>query len=320
MALTPRKLLVFAAGLAVGGAVALAASWWLGLWHKPVQMAPAQVSLAPVTPLAAPLSAAAPAPQPIAAAAMPAACDFEPLLPASGRADGVYRLDTALASPGAADPRAFLAVAQEAAGAGRQRDAEVAWIAACRRAAQASAAPTAPRAEVQAQLAEHYARAAARERSPVAQSVLLARARELLADSVSAYSAVLGEQASRTRMARQQLAAIEQATASPGDEQVLRAAARMGAAPATTGEAQAASAVADARPACAPGSGCDDAELAQLEADLRRLQAQAGNVTDDPAGFRQRSAQADAARAQCRDSACLRQWVAQRRRQLINEF
>jgi hypothetical protein len=64
-----------------------------------------------------------------------------------------------------------------------------------------------------------------------------------------------------------------------------------------------------------------DPELAQLESDIGRLQAQASRVTRDPNGLRRRDAEAQARRdAQCEDKSCLLRWYAQRRSQLLNEF
>ncbi|MBI5276874.1 MAG: hypothetical protein HY854_10475 [Burkholderiales bacterium] len=66
---------------------------------------------------------------------------------------------------------------------------------------------------------------------------------------------------------------------------------------------------------------CSDPELAQLDSDIQRLQAQAGGVARDPAGFRRRTEQALAQRdASCRDRDCLVRWYAQRRTQLLREF
>jgi len=59
-----------------------------------------------------------------------------------------------------------------------------------------------------------------------------------------------------------------------------------------------------------------------MERDLDRLRAQARAVTRDPGGFARRQEQAWAQReSQCRgDKACLRNWYAQRKRQLFSEF
>jgi hypothetical protein len=64
-----------------------------------------------------------------------------------------------------------------------------------------------------------------------------------------------------------------------------------------------------------------DVDLPQLDSDLARLEAQAANVSRDAEGFRRRAAQAEAKRQACQEQeACLRQWHAQRRRQLLGEF
>lgn len=229
------------------------------------------------------------------------ACGFEPAVPAQGEADGRYRLKAAMTSVAAAPaPAAFTSAGREAAGEGRNRDAEVAFIVACRLAASASPAPSVPLADAELELAQHYAAAASTAQDEL-RSELLARARQLMASSAEGYRAVLGETSSKTRMAQQRAALLEQgATLS----QVMNVAstqrgAVMGAAPAPP---------------------LDD-DLAQLDNDLQRLSAQAGAVTSDPRGFQRRMSQAEASRQACQDDRrCLARWYAQRRKALLDEF
>ena len=66
---------------------------------------------------------------------------------------------------------------------------------------------------------------------------------------------------------------------------------------------------------------CADAELSQLDRELGRVYARAKNSTSDSAAFRRQNDQEWRRReANCRDRACLLEWYAQRRNQLINEL
>ena len=71
-------------------------------------------------------------------------CGFDPLLARSGPQDGQFMVTAALAFDATARPEAFIAVARDAAGEGRSRDAEVALIVACRLAARRTKSPTVP--------------------------------------------------------------------------------------------------------------------------------------------------------------------------------
>ena len=66
---------------------------------------------------------------------------------------------------------------------------------------------------------------------------------------------------------------------------------------------------------------CADAELSQLDRELGRVYARAKNSTPDSAAFRRQNDQEWRRReANCRDRACLLEWYAQRRNQLIHEL
>lgn len=312
-----RKGLLFGGGLLVGGVLVLAGyRAWFGTsqvagpapqLEEPAVSIPAETAPAPAVPTA------------VAAAASVTGCEFDPLVPAASAADGKFMLDAALAAQPAPAPSAFLAVAQEAASQGRPRDAEVALIAACRSAGAASGVPSTPVADAKSHLGQHYAALAGRSAEDV-KPELLRRAESLFNDSVQAYTAALGQNASKTRMATQRLAALSQPGAAPlpEDTSVLGAAK-----PYADSDAYDASA---AGGCTAPRSAaermvCGDAELAQMENDLDRLRAQARSVTRDPGGFAKRQEQAWAQReSNCKDRECLVRWYAQRRSQLLNEF
>lgn len=64
----------------------------------------------------------------------------------------------------------------------------------------------------------------------------------------------------------------------------------------------------------------EDPELAQLDSDLGRLRAQAESVTSHPAALQREVARARARRDACGDRACLLQWYARRRAELLAAF
>ena len=295
---------LFAAGAIACGAVIAA---YLG-WFAPKPPAAGHDVRAAV-------SAPAPAEPTPAAAAVPVAiastCPSQPLAVAHDPDDGRFALDLVLAQANHADPSAFVSVAREATSEGRVRDAEIALIAACHVAEQASGRTSAPVADAKLQLGQHYVLLAARENADSARDGLLQRASTLFSDSATAYAAALGRNASKTRMAEERLASLRA-------PETLQAAVRSQAPPTAT--LGAAPEMAPRRIAV-PTLVHSDPELAQLESDMERLRAQAASVTRDKAGMHRRDAQALAQRdARCHDKACLLRWYAQRRAQLLDEF
>jgi hypothetical protein len=247
---------------------------------------------------------------PATPAPLPHACAFEPLVPVTQAADGQFALRT----PAAADhdlpaASAYVDVAREATRDGRWRDAEVALITACRIAAASAPGDSVPVTDIRMQLAQLYGAV------PAAAGIagLQDRQRQLVADSVTAYSAALGRQASKTQLARSwatRLAAGEVAQAPAGTALPPAAIARAEPRPARPERAAAA----------APQPAARSPELTQLDADLQRLQAQARAVSADPEGMRRRTEAAESRRRACSDDACLRRWYAARRAQLLDEF
>jgi hypothetical protein len=306
----------FAAGVAAVAALAVSLGWLL-LHGKTTDTPPApEVVQAPApaaqraaaTPLAAQPPKAAPAAVAVAAASPAGPCDFEPIVPQGRASDGQFMIDAALATSGDARSSAFLAVAREAASEGRPRDAEVAYIVACRLEARASSSPTVPLAGILNLLGQHYVSAAAVTSTEESRRELLARGRELLDASVKGYNAVLGASAARTQQASQQLAAITRGEAVAKVEPPERVPPSL---PIVDHEAEG---------HCAAGRIPCDAQLVQLDNDLRRLRAQAENVSRDRNGLRRRAAQAEARREACPDRECLVRWYAQRRSELLREF
>ncbi|HZN48132.1 MAG TPA: hypothetical protein VFB71_10940 [Ramlibacter sp.] len=298
----------FPVGLLAGGTVvALVLAGWLATrgpapdTHKsPVGPGPVRSEAASSTAATATMAAAA---------AAPAACAFDPLLQRQGAQDGRFEVDAALATAADSPPSAFVAVAREAAGEGRARDAEVALIVACRLTARGAPPPSVPISNVLGLLGQHYVSTAAAAQADELRDALLARGRELLDGSAQGYTAVLGAGSARSRQATQRLAALQQR------EDALSQGASMEQRDGELGAEE-------SQGACAGGRrfACDDADLQQMESDLRRLRAQVESVSRDPAGVRRRAAEAEARRDACRDRACVARWYAQRRSQLLAEF
>lgn len=336
MADSTRRGWSFAAGLMVGGATALWASFaWLLPAMGPAMLPgfagaeqPAASSASQLVPSdVAPVAASAAEPP----SAADAACGFAPMLAPASPRDGRFTLD-AVALNDPPSVRGYLAAAREAARQGRSRDSEVALLVACRLAAGKSPLVSVPVADVQSLLGQKYLEAADAERDEIARTALLERAEGLLEQSLLAYTVVLGNQASKSRMAARRIAVLAQLR----ERQHRFAAAGSDAGWLAPQSGELATLGAGSQPPWggpvppgADGSAAraaaalirSDPELSQLEADMARLRAQAASVTRDPEGLRQRSEQALAQRdAQCRDKPCLLRWYAQRKRELFAEF
>jgi hypothetical protein len=303
--------------IVVGAWLAMSGTARLPWQHeRPQQQASAAAESA--TPPAAPAATAASATVAESVPISASTCPPQPAVPVNAaRRDGAFALEAALDVDPLPSAAAFMVVGREAAQEGRSRDAEVAFIAACRVAERRGGSHSAPVADAKAQLGEHYLAQAARVRSD--DNTLFQRASALFSESADAYAVSLGKNASRTRLAEQRLAAVRTGSA-------LEASARMPAPmqlsqdPTVLGAA-ASSVTGDAERSSARQLISSDPELAQLESDIGRLQAQASRLTRDPAGLRKRDAEAQARRdAQCQDKPCLLRWYAQRRSQLLNEF
>ena len=244
-------------------------------------------------------------------------CEFDPVLAVSGVGDGRFDVRAPLAQEQQPNPQAFVEAARHASNAGRPRDTEVALIVACRLASRAGPATSLPLAEIQSRLGQHYAQFAVRQPASEAQMESLLRAQTLLARSLDTHQAVLGPDASKTRIAAQRLAALANARVGGSNQSVMGAFGDRVEPPEGT----------EASLACGSGRSaadqlvCGDAELARMNADIERLRMQAASVSRDPEGLQRRAAQARAQRdARCQDRACLEQWYAQRRAQLLAEF
>ncbi len=273
-------------------------------------------------------------------------CPLRPTLGTSGDKDGQFLPPAELTGKTASDIAPLLQAGKEAAAAGQRRDAEVAFLTACRIADAVQGPVSVEAADARYQLGRHYAavveRSAGSAPEPERQQ-LRQLAQAFYADSLQGYRARLGEKHEKSVFAAEGLEALQQgatqaagAAAAPAPAPAAAAPTARPAAPprAPTVRAEPVEApaprpstgVATARPSfdCAKARStpekliCRDAELAQLDRDLGRLHARAKAAAPDPAAFRrQNDAEWRRREANCRDRECLLQWYTHRRQQLL---
>lgn len=317
-----RTTTMFAAGAIAGGVVVLGIylAWLQPQAPEPARPIPYSLATDP-----APQSGTAP----VTTAAAPAplvpvgTCPTQPVAQAATPDDGLFVVNPMAAGRASTDPDPYLAVAREAMEQGRARDAEVALIAACHAAEQSFGRPSAPLADIKSQMGQHYVALASREQLDTSRESLLQRASALFAESADSYAAALGKNASKTRMAEQRLAALREplpvwapaaplAVASPAQQpEPAVSSAKPDPDTSRLGASRSSSLAAPLR----------TEDLGKVESDLERLYNQARAVSSDPAGVQRRHEQALAQRSACRgDAQCLRDWAAQRKRQLFGEF
>lgn len=157
-------------------------------------------------------------------------CEVAPLLPAGGEGDGQEVLQAKAAAVSAEAVRSLILSGKEAAASGRQRDAEVAFLNACRNAAVLKEGDGAPLADAMYQLGRHYANAAAFG-APGAGD-LMQRAERLYSASLEAYRARYGEDHEKTRFAREGLTTVQHATGGQAPTTIAKAPAAPAVAPA----------------------------------------------------------------------------------------
>ncbi|TWO69834.1 hypothetical protein FN976_18640 [Caenimonas sedimenti] len=147
------------------------------------------------------------------AAAEGTRCEFEPVIKAAGSEDGTSRIPADLTGRTAAGVPPLLVTGKESAAAGRQRDAEVAFLTACRIGRELGPPGSGVYADAKYQLGRHYAMVARTTESDASRPELLRRARVLYTDALQALRAQHGESHEKTRFAAQGLAALPPAGA-----------------------------------------------------------------------------------------------------------
>jgi hypothetical protein len=161
----------------------------------------------------------------------PIACPLRPLLAVADRNDGQFFPPASVSGKTDKDIDALLVAGKEAAAAGNVRDAEVAYLTACRVADALKGAGSIESANARYQLARHYvAVASAASAAPVAERAeIFGQAQAFYADSLQRFRARWGDSHEKTRSAAEGLetarVALSQATQPAGG---LNAAARLG--------------------------------------------------------------------------------------------
>lgn len=195
MAISRREAALLAGGLVLG----LAGAW--AVFGRGDGAAPPVNVAKPEAGRSAPAAAA---PTKVASADL---CSFDRVVAPSGDGDGQLRLEAELAGKGASDVRDLLVKGKESAAAGHPRDAETAFMMACRAAGKLSGSDAILLADAMYRLGSHYA--AVEGAAPAGKrDELRDRARTLYATSLEAYRARYGDDHERTRFAEKGLATL----------------------------------------------------------------------------------------------------------------
>jgi hypothetical protein len=302
---------IFAIGALTGGV----AGWFAGhgvLWHRASEAR--DVRMAPSAPMQASIPQQAPCPAVASIAS------------ASGE-DGRLNLVPQLEGQRDTDVHGLILIGKEAAASGRARDAEVAFIMACRVATQLKL-DAISLADAKYQLGRHYATVAADSTGAVRDD-LARRARPLYEDALRVYTARLGINNEKTRFAANGLDSLREPVASAVAPPAPRALPDDHRNDTRVAGASRAPRIPPVRPSfdCAKAHSrperiiCSDEQLAQLDRELGQLYSRAKARSADPADFKRRSdAEWRRREATCSDRQCLLGWYVQRRAQLLDEI
>jgi hypothetical protein len=173
-------------------------------------------------------------------------CDMAPVLPAGPGDDGRETLQAKPGTASAGEIATLILSGKEAVAAGRQRDAEVDFLNACRNATVLQDADPIPLADAMYQLGRHYANVAALGGAKGRDKELYQRAERLYSASLEAYRARYGEDSEKTHFAREGLITVQQATGGKPPTAIAKAAAPAPAPVAAASEATPAFAAASA--------------------------------------------------------------------------
>lgn len=200
----PRKRILWTAGsVLVGVAVGAAAMMSLRGGDGPYATSPPSTRT-----LGAPSAASA------FVTAVASNCDSAPMLPTAGESDGRAVLQNEPAAASGSEVASLILSGKEAAAAGRQRDAEVTFLNACRNAAALREGDGIPLADAMYQLGRHYATVAAF--GAPKSSELLERAERLYSASLEGFRTRLGPEHEKTRFAKEGLVTVQQVTGGQG--------------------------------------------------------------------------------------------------------
>lgn len=149
-------------------------------------------------------------------------CELAPILPNAGDGDGRAVLQSRPGAGTADEVASLILSGKEAAAAGRQRDAEVDFLNACRNAAALPEADPIPLADAMYQLGRHYANVGAFG-SPKAKE-LYQRSERLYSASLEAFRARYGAEHEKTRFAQEGLTTVQHATGGKAPAAIAKAA------------------------------------------------------------------------------------------------
>lgn len=231
-----RKADIFAAGLLSGAAAVWLVVYLVSRGNSPDPSGasmpapqPVAVVATPATPATPATVTAAPKPGTVVAAAprhQLSQCPLQPATTPGPDGDGRLKLQADLSGKSTSDVASLIVIGKEAAAADRPRDAEVAFMMACRASDLLVAANTLAPADARYQLGRHYANAVLAGDSGAGprRAELLRRSELLYSDSLQAYVAKYGQEHERSRFAAEGLAKVRQNIARSGPPPVTVAA------------------------------------------------------------------------------------------------
>jgi uncharacterized protein len=217
MAINWQKGTLFAGGVALG----VAAGVWGVMSMGKEPHAAAAPPTRPTQAMGAAAAASGPAPLVAVIAAPPGTCEQSPILAKAADGDGHESLQTKVGAATAGEVAAMILSGKEAAAAGHPRDAEVAFLNACRNAASLKGKENIALADAMYQLGRHYANVAAL--GAARPKELFERAERLYSASLAAYTTRYGATHEKTRFAQAGLTTVLQATGGSGVAAVAKA-------------------------------------------------------------------------------------------------
>jgi hypothetical protein len=217
MAINWQKGTLFAGGLALG----VAAGVWGVMSMGKDQHAAAPPQRTSTSTMGAPAAASGPAPLVAVVAAPPGTCEQSPILAKAADGDGRETLQTKVGTATASEVGSMILSGKEAAAAGHPRDAEVAFLNACRNAASLQGKDNIALADAMYQLGRHYANVGALGAAQPRE--LYERAERLYSASLAAYTTRYGANHEKTKFAQAGLTTVLQATGGSGVAAVAKA-------------------------------------------------------------------------------------------------
>jgi hypothetical protein len=305
-----------------------------------------------------PQAAAPPTPaaqQAVSAVRPSAPCPLQPAAAKTGGSDGRFQMPEELHKYGPGDAGAFMVIGKEAAAEGRLRDAEIAFLMACRVADRFKGAESVEAANARVQLALHYETLAQLDSAAdgAGRSELQRRAQLLRPPGSAASAPALRSAPGPTPGPSPVPATVPAAekpvqTAIPAEKPLppkpavvteakppapqvqAKPASRRVESPLTRSRpARAVATVVTQHPSfdCRKARSatekmiCSDSQLAQLDRELGWLHTRAKNSARNSWAFRSQSEQEWRRReASCRNRECLVRWYAHRRHQLLDDI